>query len=367
MAEEPEKASKTEEPSGKRLSDARASGDVPKSPDVAPLFALATASAVTLIYGGQIARSIAEQLLPFIAHPDTIDLTGNGGQMVYLLALKACMPVLVVLLATAVAGAVGHIAQQGFIWAPSKLSPDLAKLSPMKGIERLFGLDGLMQSLKSMLKLAAVCVITWMIVAPKVGELRMMSGLNVAAILPVTIDLLRQLIIAVIIFLSALAGIDWFWQRQRFMTRMRMTKEEVKQEAKDSDGDPHVKARRRQIQFERAKRRMMQNVPNATVVVMNPTHYAVALRYVQGETAAPICVAKGMDAVALKIREIAEKAGVAVIEDAPLARALYATVEVDEAIPREHFEAVAKVIGFLLAKARERFQPGRLLAATGGR
>src|SRR6201995_3550179 len=139
----------------------------------------------------------------------------------------------------------------------------------------------------------------------------------------------------------------------RFMERMKMTKEEVKEDFKQSEGDPHIKARQRQIRNERSRRRMMQAVPTATVVVMNPTHYAVALKYDQGETPAPMCVAKGVDSLALKIREIAEEAGVPVLEDPPLARALYAAVEIDEIIPPAHYEAVAKIIGFILSAGRK--------------
>jgi flagellar biosynthetic protein FlhB len=159
---------------------------------------------------------------------------------------------------------------------------------------------------------------------------------------------------AVIALLATGAALDFIWQRQRFMTRMKMTKEELKEDFKQSEGDPHVKARQRQIRMERARRRMIQQVPKATVVVMNPTHYAVALRYEQGETPAPQCVAKGMDVVALKIREVAAEAGVPIIEDAPLARALYANVEIDQIIPQQHYEAVAKIIGFILAGRRQR-------------
>ena len=137
------------------------------------------------------------------------------------------------------------------------------------------------------------------------------------------------------------------------LARLRMSKEEMKEEHRQSEGDPHVRARQKQIRTERAKRRMMNAVPKATVVVMNPTHFAVALRY-GDDTPAPMCVAKGMDSLALKIREVAEAAGVPVIEDPPLARALYATVNMDQTIPREHYEAVAKVIGFVLAAARKR-------------
>jgi len=150
------------------------------------------------------------------------------------------------------------------------------------------------------------------------------------------------------------AALDWLWQRQRFLQRMRMTREELKEDFRQSEGDPHVRARLRQIRYDRARRRMMQNVPKATVVVTNPTHFAIALRYEQGDTPAPICVAKGLDAVALRIKAVAEEHRVPIIEDPPLARALYATVELDEAIPREHYEAVAKVIGFVMRQAQRR-------------
>jgi len=161
-------------------------------------------------------------------------------------------------------------------------------------------------------------------------------------------------LLAVLGLLSLGAILDFVWQRQRFMERLKMTKEEVKEDVRQSDGDPHVKAKQRQIRNERAKRRMIQQVPKATVVIANPTHFAVALRYEQGETAAPLCVAKGIDEVALRIREVAEEAGVKVIEDPPLARALYGAVEIDQIIPQEHYEAVAKIIGFILSGRRRR-------------
>jgi flagellar biosynthetic protein FlhB len=167
-------------------------------------------------------------------------------------------------------------------------------------------------------------------------------------------DVTKRLVMAVIALALAVAALDWLWQRQRFMVRMRMTKEEVKEDYKSTEGDPYILARQKQIRYERARRRMMQAVPGATVVVMNPTHYAVALKYEQGADAAPTCVAKGLDSVALKIRSVAEEAGVPVIEDPPLARALYAAVDLDEMIPPAHYEAVAKIIGFILNAGRRR-------------
>jgi flagellar biosynthetic protein FlhB len=170
--------------------------------------------------------------------------------------------------------------------------------------------------------------------------------------LPFLADILRRLVFAVLALMLVVAGADWFWQRQRFMARMRMTKEELKEDYRQSEGDPHVKAKQKQKRAEAARRRMMQAVPTATVVIANPTHFAVALKYEQGEDAAPICVAKGVDSIALKIREIAEEAGVPVVEDPPLARALYAAVEIDDLIPQAHYEAVAKIIGFILGAGR---------------
>jgi len=257
-----------------------------------------------------------------------------------------------VLLAAALAGAAGNLVQHGLLYAPDKLKPDFSRVSPMAGLKRMFGPDGLMQFAKSIAKLATVALVAWWVLKPHLTALQNLSLLQPAAMLPLCADILRRLVFAVAGLLLAIAAFDWFWQRQRFMSRMRMSKEELKEDYKQSEGDPHVRARQKQIRHERARRRMVQAVPDATVVVMNPTHYAVALKYDAEETPAPLCVAKGVDTLALKIREVAEAAGVPVIEDPPLARALYAAVDIDEAIPPKHYEAVAKVIGFILNAGR---------------
>jgi len=203
-------------------------------------------------------------------------------------------------------------------------------------------------------KILLVAAVAWWAVNPRFAELQTLARISPTAILPLAADLLRRLVFAVAVLLAVVAGIDWFWQRARFMKRMRMTKEELKDEFKQTEGDPHVKARQRQLRIQRSRRRMMAQVPEATVVIMNPTHFAVALKYEVGEASAPTCVAKGLDSLALKIRDVARDAGVPVVEDPPLARALYAAVEIDEQIPPKHYEAVAKVIGFVLSAARNR-------------
>ncbi len=157
---------------------------------------------------------------------------------------------------------------------------------------------------------------------------------------------------------ALIAAVDYIFTRQSYMSRMKMSRREIKEEMRQSEGDPMIRAKVRAIRMEKAKRRMMQNVPQASVVITNPTHYAVALRYEQGETPAPICLAKGVDEVAARIREVAEENNIPIVEDPPLARALFATAELDEPIPREHYEAAAKVIGFVLRLARRRGRRG---------
>jgi flagellar biosynthetic protein FlhB len=161
------------------------------------------------------------------------------------------------------------------------------------------------------------------------------------------IHLLFKVLMTALAALAVIAGLDYFWQRLQFLKRNRMSKQDIKEEYRQNEGDPIIKAKVRQIRHERARKRMMARVPDATVVIMNPTHYAVALQYESGRMAAPVCVAKGVDALALRIRAIAEENGVTVVENPPLARALHAAIEVDDPVPAEHFKAVAEVIGYV--------------------
>lgn len=352
---ESDSSTKTEEASPRKLEEARKRGEVAKSIDVPAFATLAAAAGFLAIAGGWMSRNLAAQLLPFVAHPDQFDLSGDGGVIVMRRALLALAPIVIgVMSAAALAGVGGNLIQTGFMFVPDKLKPDASKLSPAEGFKRLFGLDGMIHFLKSALKIGLVATVAWFVLRPHLGDFQLLVGMDPNALLPLTIEMLKALFWGVLALLGAGALADWFWQRQRFMQRMRMTKEEMKEDFRQSEGDPHIRARLRQMRYERAKKRMMQNVPKATVVVMNPTHYAIALRYEAGDTPAPLCLAKGIDDVAFRIREVAEAHNIPIVEDAPLARALYATVEIDEVIPREHYEAVAKVIGFVMQQAKRR-------------
>jgi len=355
MADDTDASSKTEEASPRKLEEARKRGEVAKSHDVPQWMALAGVTGVVATAGGSMANNLAQQLVPFVAHPESFHLANGGGAQVLSQALKAAAPfTLAVMGGAALAGAFGNLIQHGFLFTPSRLAPDLSRLSPMKGLERMFGVDGFVQFLKSALKIGLVGLVAWWAIWPHATRFQTLVAVDPLALLPVAAEMLRALFFAVLALLGAGAGLDWFWQRVRFMQRMRMSKEELKDDFRQAEGDPHIKAKIKQIRNERSRRRMMQAVPKATVVVMNPTHYAVALRYEAGETPAPMCVAKGVDTLALKIREIAEEHGVPIVEDPPLARALYATVEIDQAISQEHYNAVAKVIGFVLQSAQRR-------------
>lgn len=356
MADDEDKSSKTEEATPRKLDEARRKGDVARTPDLPSWLSLMGAITVLMVGGSWFSLTMTEALLPFIASPHALvgSLATGGGVEIARHAILATAPLLGALaLATIAGGMGGNLIQSGPIWTTEKMKPKLSKISPIQGFKRIYGPDGLMQFVKTFLKLSATVLIAWLVLKPHTRELETLAALGPAAILPFARDLALALMIGMLAFLGVTAGADWIWQKYRFAQRMKMSRHELKEDYKQSEGDPHVKARLKQIRNERSRRRMMANVPKATVVVTNPTHYAVALRYEAGETPAPLCVAKGVDAVALRIREVAREHGVPIVEDVPLARALFAAVEIDQTIPADHFAAVAKVIGFVLS-ARKR-------------
>jgi flagellar biosynthetic protein FlhB len=246
----------------------------------------------------------------------------------------------------------GHVIQHRPLWTGEKMKPDLAKLSPIKGLQRMFGMQGWMNLLKSFLKMAAITAAMIYAVWPEATAISESGRLDPAGPLLMTQVIAGRLLLAAIVVIGIIAAIDYVYQRFSFMQRMRMSRQDVRDEVKQQEGDPHIRARLRQIRLERSRKRMMQNVPKSTVVITNPTHYSVALRYDPEVDAAPVCMAKGADEVALRIREKAKEHGVPIVENVPLARALFATVEIEETVPREHFEAVAKVIGFVMNTAK---------------
>lgn len=354
MAEEQDDSQKTEDPTQKRLEEARKKGDIAKSQDV-PIWFLMLATAAIMAAGGPLAAMIAEPLAKIMDHPHAFKLSDGGAQQLLgSLLMSLALPLGIIFAVIAGASVLGHIVQHRPLWTGEKIKPDLSKLSPGKGLQRMFGAQGWVNLVKSFLKLAAITAAMMYAVWPEAAAITEAGRMNPAGLLTMVQAISGRLMIAAIVVIGLIAGMDYLYQRFTFMQRMRMSRRDIRDEVKQQEGDPHIRARLRQIRLERSRKRMMQNVQKSTVVITNPTHYSVALRYDPEVDAAPICMAKGVDEVALRIREKAKEHNIPLVENVPLARALYATVEVEESIPREHFEAVAKVIGFVLKTAKDK-------------
>ena len=348
MADDQDKSQQTEEPTAKRLEQAREQGDTIKSQEVNAFVLLAGGTLAIAMFGQYTAMGLVRALMVFLEQPDALNVDAPGlASLMRMLVFQvglALAPFFGVMMVAALAG---HLIQGLPTFSAKKLAPDLSKLSLLSGFKRLFGPEGWMNLVRGLLKMAIVGIAIWIQLWPQRNA---MEGVLTQSTTHVVWDmghLLFKVLMTSLMALAVIAGLDYFWQRMQFFRRNRMSKQEIKEEYRQNEGDPTIKAKVRQIRVERSRKRMMARVPGATVVIMNPTHYAVALEYESGKMAAPVCVAKGVDALALRIRAIAEENGVAVVENPPLARALHAAIEVDDPVPAEHFKAVAQVIGYV--------------------
>jgi flagellar biosynthetic protein FlhB len=250
-----------------------------------------------------------------------------------------------------IAAICGNVVQHRLVFTAEGLMPKFSKISPMEGAKRLFGKQAWANLLKGLIKLAAVGSVMGMVFWPERHRLDAMVRMDPAAIMEISRSLSLHLLGTVVAMLAIVAIADYLFQYRTWFERQKMSLQEIKEEFKQTEGDPHIKGRLRQLRDARRKKRMMAAVPSASVVITNPTHYAVALKYDRG-MAAPVCVAKGVDSIALKIREVAAANDIAVIENVPLARALHAAVKIDDEIPVEHYQAVAEVIGYVMRLKR---------------
>lgn len=358
MAEEADNEDKTEDASARKLAKAREEGNVAKSADLPQALSLIGACTVVAVFGPTLARDMVTDLVPFLAHPHQLlaSLEGDGGVTLMQAIVFNMLPILIVVMGvTLLFGVGGHLMQTGLLFTAAKLKPDMKKLNPLEGFKRIYGLDALVQFGKTVLKLLVTGFVVWLVLKERLYEMLALGVASPLLILPYALEAFIALAIAVCMFLFIEGVADFAWQRFRFMQKMKMSKQEQKDEYKQTEGDPHIKAKLRQLRMEKSRRRMMSNVKDATVIITNPTHYAVALQFEMGKMQAPLCVAKGVDALALRIREEAGKHDVPIVEDPPLARALYAAIDLDETIPEAHFAAVAKIISFVMAKKRRGF------------
>lgn len=348
MADTPEEHEKTEEPSQKKLEDARKKGDVAKSQEVTSWFMMAAATLVLMVFMTDAAGSLGNSLKTFLSEAHNLSVDGPGlRHLAYVLGVAIFAAIGLPLLIMMLAGIGGNLVQHSPLLSAESMKPKLSKISPLAGAKRLFSARSLVNFAKGIAKLVIVSAVMGLVLWPNRDRLDTLISADPMAILMVTKDLAGDMLIAVVAILAIVAALDFAWERHKWWEKQRMTIKEVRDEHKQMEGDPQVRAKLRQIRTERGRKRMMANVPNASVVITNPTHYSIALQYEAG-MAAPICVAKGVDEVAMKIREISDAHDIPRVENPPLARALYATVEVDDEIPSEHYKAVAEVIGYVM-------------------
>ena len=352
MADTPEKDDRTEEPTQRRLDQAIERGDVAKSQEINTFFVLGGFALAILVLSGPVARTLVLDLRGFLMNAHLVPSDGAGLTAVSRGALMAwaaavAMPLGAVMLAGLAGGAIQHRP----LWSGEPLRPQLSRLSPLSGAKRVFGREAVAQFLKGLLKIVIVGSVAGAVLWSERDRLDAFARLDPGALLVATLSLATKLLGGVLAIYAFLAIGDAIYQRVSWRNRQRMTQRELKEEFKETEGSPEIKARLRQIRLTRLRKRMMAAVPKATVVVANPTHYAVALQYETG-MAAPLCVAKGVDGLALRIRAVAAEHGVPVVENPPLARALHASVDLDEEIPVEHYKAVAEVIGYVLRLRR---------------
>ena len=354
MAEESGSDDKTEAPSQRKLDDARAKGQVALSRDVTHTLILATAAGLIALALPSLGARTATVLRWYLAHADapagqieTIrdHLIGTFLAMAGAAAIPAAALVLAAIMAI--------VGQQGLLWSGENLKPKFERLSPLAGLKRMFGGSGLIEFVKNATKVIAIGAICWSQLRGELPSMVAAVGHEPDVIGAEIARLLGRIALTCATTVGGFALLDVFWQRFRFNKQMRMSRQDLRDEMKQSEGDPVIKQRLRAIRMARSRQRMLADVPKATVVITNPTHFAVALRYENGADAAPVVVAKGVDHLAAIIRRTANEHGVPLIENPPLARALHAMTEVGRAIPVEHYRAVADVIAMVMRLRRD--------------
>lgn len=353
MAEDKEKdqdqSQKTEEPTAHRLEKAREEGNIPLSREVNHGFVILGATIAIAAAAPQTFEAISKTISPFLLFSqfvldDPAGLLRVLSETLKQIAFAMMFPILALMLAGLVAG----FAQTKFLVTSKSLKPKFEKISPFAGFKRLFSQRNLVEFTKGLLKILIVGAVCFGVLFPYLGTINRYVSLAPFFTLLEIWHLIIKLFVAVVSIVAFVAVIDYLYQRFAHIKKLRMSKQEIKDEYKHLEGDPKIKQRIADIRAQRARARISERVPKATAVIVNPTHYAVAIEYDSATMRAPIVCAKGVDFLAQKIKEIAKENDVPIFENPPLARALYGGVEIDHPIPAEHYEAVAKVIRYIM-------------------
>ena len=353
MSEESEQDEKTQDPTQRRLEQARERGQVPMSKEVSHWIMLTAITAIIVWIIPQSLRKMLNFSAFILGHcdkfPQTITELASFSQVTGYKVMQFCLiPFAVLMVSALFAGGV----QTRFLISTQQLKPAFNKISPVKGFGRMFSRKAMMEFVKNMIKLIIVVTVTYTIFWPQRAYIIRITSVSTENLLKILGDLSLSFLMWILSIFGVIAGLDYFYQRFAWLQTLKMTPQEIKEEVKEQEGDPQIKGRIRQIRYERARRRMITEVPKATVLITNPTHYAIALKYDMETMGAPVVVAKGVDLIALKMREIAKDNHVAIVESPPLAQALYRDVKEGKEIPFQHYQAVADIIRYILSRKR---------------
>jgi flagellar biosynthetic protein FlhB len=348
-------ASRTEEPTPKRREEARTDGRIPQSVEITSATVLLAALLATWRGGDAAIASLRESMRRSLLAVSKLDLTpAQLGDVLHGMLHDLTTVVVPILTATAIAGLVATVAQVGLQFTGKRIMPDLSKMSPASGLQRIFSTKGLFDLLKAVVKIALIGWLSWKIIRQSEGSIIAMSGASPREMLSITGREIARLVGWVTGVLSVLAAFDYWWQRRQHHQSLRMTRSEVKDEARQSEGDPKIKGRLKRAYQEIVKSRSMADVPTADVIITNPVHLAVALKYLPGQMGAPRVVAKGAEGMAQKIKEVARKHGVPIMERRSLARALFRSVPVGGEIPATLYRAIAEILAYVYGLKQRR-------------
>lgn len=349
MTEETDRESQTEDPTEKRLGDAIDKGNVPIAREATLFGSLVATFLVLSLMGGWFVAGIGETLKAALAGAGLLPLDDREAAASYVVTLfRDCgMPMLAIMAIIAMGSIIASLLQNVPSIAGERITPKASRISPVAGWNRLFGRAGMIEFGKATFKLTAAGVILWILFWRDIHHL--VSALAVEPLLlpQLTGELASGVLMPMLVLAAALAVVDLAWSRFRWRRDLRMSRQQVKEEFKEAEGDPQLKSRMRSLARQRSSRRMMEDLPRASMVITNPTHYAVALRYSREDGGAPTVIAKGVDHLAQRIREVAAEHEIPLIENRPLARSLYDQVEIDSQIPPEFYRAVAEIIHYL--------------------
>jgi flagellar biosynthetic protein FlhB len=362
-----EKDGRTEKATGKRRQEARRRGQVARSSDVNSVVGLVAVFAVLVLGASRLLGELTNLLQHSLGHlSDGGDLSTTGVQSVALSSIRSFLLIILPIAGVAaVAGITANVAQVRFKWSSEALRPRFSMLNPKNGLKRIFGLNGLVETGKTVAKLGSIGGFAFIAVWSQIPQLGSLVGIAPSDMLGQIGTRIERVTVEVVAVLLVVAALDVVWQRRKLEKALMMTKEEVKQEARQTDIAPEVRGAIRRRQLQAARRRMLADVPGADVVIVNPTHFAVALRYDPAQPA-PQVVAKGADHVAAAIRAAAEEHGVPLVSNPPLARTLYRQVDIGQMIPEALYVAVAEVLAYVFRTARRRRPALRPAVARAG-